>query len=490
MLRYVLKRLLLFIPTFFGISILVFLLSAQVPGDPAALSLQGRQAGSELKGSAPSQKHYKEVRKRMGLDAPLFYFSIGDRTVPDTLHRIPDPQERERIQRLAWEYGAWEEVQRFIRSRDRLLEDLQGMEGGSEARIEAIRLLNGLLMQPDKRVLARKLKRFEGAIERMGSPKETEKRSSELRSAFKSMQEESSKILRYIPDFDWHGVENRYHTWFFGDRPWFGDADPDKAYTGYGLIRGDLGNSYFSGRPVALVLWDAFGRTLLFGSIATVLIFGLSILIGVFTSIDQGPFGRGLQGFLLLLYSMPEFWIGTLLITLFANPDILNLFPSAYTLMEIPEKAPWWQALFIQVHHMLLPLICFTYGSLAYLSRQMKGGMDDALSADFMRTAMAEGVPEERRVGKYALKNALLPLITLFGTILPYLLSGSVIIETIFSIQGVGRTGYQALIARDYPVIFSMLLFSTLLTMVGTLLSDLLYAWADPRIAHRKKLEG
>ncbi len=494
MLRYILQRLLLFVPTFFGISVFVFFLSEQVPGDPVKMQLKGGDPAQGM--NSPQQRisdqAYREMRQRMGWDVPPFYFSISDGTIPDTLHRIPDPKKRERVQRLAWEYGTWEQVQAFMKARDRLLQKLKKGTSGkkNDEKIEAKRTLYSFFSPPTPEKISQKLQDLRRILNKGHLWNDHSASFQALEGAFHAMVQNRCEWKRYLPAFHWHGSENRYHNWFFGDRPWFGTSDADKEYAGYGVIRGDLGHSFFQGRPVGKILWDAFSYTFLFGSIAILLIYGGSLLIGVYTSVGRHPLKEGPQTLLLLLYSMPEFWIGTLLITLLADPDLLNLFPAAYTLMEIPEGAPWWQQGLIHLQHMILPLFCFTYGSLAYVSRQLKGGMLDAFRSDHMRSAIARGIPRGSRIWKHALKNALLPIITVFGTLLPYLLSGSVIIESIFSIPGLGRTTYQALMARDYPVIFSMLLFSSLLTMIGTLLSDILYAWADPRIAYRKKEKG
>ncbi len=143
---------------------------------------------------------------------------------------------------------------------------------------------------------------------------------------------------------------------------------------------------------------------------------------------------------------------------------------------------PWYQWLLDRVWHMVLPLFCFVYAGFAGLSRYMRTGMLDTIRQDYIRTARAYGFAEKTVVYKYAMRNSLIPIITLLAGLLPALIGGSVIIESIFSIPGMGRLGFEAVLSRDYPLIMGVLTISALLTLAGLVLSDILYALVDPRI--------
>ena len=132
--------------------------------------------------------------------------------------------------------------------------------------------------------------------------------------------------------------------------------------------------------------------------------------------------------------------------------------------------------------HMCLPVLCMTYGGLAVLSRYARAGMLEVIRQDYIRTARAKGLSERAVIMKHALRNGMIPIVTLIGGLLPALLSGSVIIETIFNIPGMGRLGFNAVLERDYPIVMAITFFSAVLVLLGMLLSDLLYAVADPRI--------
>jgi peptide/nickel transport system permease protein len=147
------------------------------------------------------------------------------------------------------------------------------------------------------------------------------------------------------------------------------------------------------------------------------------------------------------------------------------------------ERFTLFEYLADTARHLLLPVVCLTYGGLAYLSRHVRSGMLEVLRQDYVRTARAKGLPERQVIWRHALRNALIPVITLLGSLLPALLGGSVIVESIFSIPGLGLLSFEAIGGRDYPVVMAITLLVAVLTMLGILLSDLLTCWVDPRVA-------
>jgi peptide/nickel transport system permease protein len=135
----------------------------------------------------------------------------------------------------------------------------------------------------------------------------------------------------------------------------------------------------------------------------------------------------------------------------------------------------------------VLPLFCWTYGGLAFVSRQMRGSMINSLSQDYIRTAKAKGVSERGVLWKHSFKNSLLPIITLFASVFPLAISGSIVLEIIFSIPGMGKLAFDALGARNYPVVYTVVMFSAVVTMLGYLVADICYALVDPRISYSSK---
>lgn len=180
--------------------------------------------------------------------------------------------------------------------------------------------------------------------------------------------------------------------------------------------------------------------------------------------------------------------MGTLLLMLFANPDVLSWLPASGVMPPggFPKGIGFWDKLVGTVPYLILPLCCYTYASFAFTSRIIRSSIRDNMMQDHIRTAKAKGLPLPSIAFKHALCNALLPAITVFSEIFPMAVGGSVIIETIFSIPGMGFETVHAVLNRDYPMIVAVCTLSAFLTMTGFLVADILYAIADPRI----KLKG
>ena len=188
------------------------------------------------------------------------------------------------------------------------------------------------------------------------------------------------------------------------------------------------------------------------------------------------------------LYSLPSFFLATLLLMTFSNPDVLPWLPASGLMPSsgIPENTGFWQRIQIQAPYFILPLICYTYSSLAFLSRSMRSALLENLNLDYIRTARAKGLSERVVLYKHAFKNALLPMITLFANVFPYAIGGSVVLESIFTLPGMGLETYTAIQNQDYPVLVAVFTLTGCLALLGTLLSDILYAWVDPRISFSK----
>ena len=218
--------------------------------------------------------------------------------------------------------------------------------------------------------------------------------------------------------------------------------------------------------------------------LSTLLSYLIALPLGIYSSVNQRSFlDKCVTVFLFVLYSLPAFWVGLMLILVFGRTG-LDLLP----VIGLHDKDaalltgwPWWRDLIL---HLILPVVTLTYGGLAYLSRQMRVGMIDTIRLDYVRTARAKGLPERKVVLKHALRNALIPIITVFANILPILISGSLIVEAVFGIPGMGLYAYEGLQKRDYNVVMATTTIAAVMTMLGILLSDLLYAVVDPRISY------
>ncbi len=380
MLGYVLKRILWFVPTLFAVTIIGFILLANSPGDPVNLLSNGAKAS----GNIEEQKTF--WRKKLGLDLPLFYFSITTLSEPDTLYKVYDEQQLKIIK-----------------------EDLK----------------------------------------------------------------ENGGYKNYIPKIVWYGYHNQYHQWLFG------------GSNSKGIIRGDFGISFIKKEPVIAILKDKLIWSVFFSIVSILLAYVISIPIGI--KLAEKPDSRSskiTQVTMFLLYSMPSFFVGVLLLMLFANPDVLSIFPPSgiKPIEGYDDHASILSKFVASFPYMILPMICYTYSSLAFISKLTTTSINEQLGLDYIKTARAKGLSENNIIWKHALKNSALPLITVFSSVFPSIIGGSVIIESIFTIPGMGLEIVKAIISQDYPIVIAVITLSSVLTIFSYLLADILYAWVDPRI--------
>ncbi|MGO8989936.1 MAG: ABC transporter permease [bacterium] len=240
--------------------------------------------------------------------------------------------------------------------------------------------------------------------------------------------------------------------------------------------------SFKDGRPVMRKIAERIWNTLLLNIVSILIIFSLAIPLGIFSARKRYTFLDHLGTFGAYVgISIPSFWLAYLLILatvkLFGYPvlGMRTFVEEGFTTVDIVMDHLW---------HLMLPSIILAIGGIAALSRYTRSSMLEVIRQDYVRTAKAKGLPEETVYYKHALRNALLPVITLFGFIVPGLIGGSIIIETVFAWPGIGRLAYQAVLARDYPVVMTVLTISAVLTLIGNFIADVLYGVADPRIRY------
>jgi len=245
------------------------------------------------------------------------------------------------------------------------------------------------------------------------------------------------------------------------------------------VARFDLGESFVDRRPVSERIREALPATLALNGLALLLTLALAIPIGVAAGgRPEGPFDRTSAVMLFALYSTPVFWAALLLQTLLSVK--LGWLP-LYGVSS--DAAPEGLAgLTDRLAHLALPVTCLTYGSLAFVARLVRSGVAEARSQDFVTAALARGLSRRQALWRHAFRNALLPVVTLLGLLLPGLLSGSVIVERIFAWPGLGRLYFDSILSRDYPVVLGLSLIGGLVTLVATLAADIAAAFVDPRL--------
>ena len=247
------------------------------------------------------------------------------------------------------------------------------------------------------------------------------------------------------------------------------------------VARCDFGRSFLDDRPVIEKIVERLPITLTINIWSLVLILALAIPLGVQAAVRPGGlFDRLTTIFVFIGYSMPSFWLALLCIAFFGV--MLRWLPVSGIHSLDAESFGILQRWLDTAWHLVLPVGMTAFVSLAGMSRYMRSNMVEVLRQDYIRTARAKGLPDSRVLYHHGLRNALLPVITILGLSLPDLIGGSVIAETIFSIPGMGRLFYEAVMARDYAVVMALITIGAVLTMLGNFLADVAYAYADPRI--------
>jgi peptide/nickel transport system permease protein len=258
------------------------------------------------------------------------------------------------------------------------------------------------------------------------------------------------------------------------------------------FVTGDFGFSLTQNRPVAAILAERIPNTLILSGTSLLLIFAIGIAVVIIQAVRQySPLDNALTVGALFVYSMPSFWLGLMLILIFAYkvhdvdwwPDFLKFPASGMTHVDY-ESFSAGQKLGNRLHHLVLPSIALGVSSAASVARYMRSSMLEVIRQDYIRTARAKGAPERSVILKHALKNALLPIITLLGLYLPFLFSGAVLVEYVFGWPGMGKTIVEAILERDYPTVMATSFIFAALVVVGNLIADILYAMVDPRIRY------
>jgi peptide/nickel transport system permease protein len=248
------------------------------------------------------------------------------------------------------------------------------------------------------------------------------------------------------------------------------------------LVRLDLGRSFSSdNRPVKDKIKERLPITLSLNIIALILEFGLCIPIGILAATRRDTWlDKGITIFVFIGFAVPTFWLALLLMYFFGVK--LNWLPISGLHTLGSDGYGTMRYLWDMGKHLIMPIMVASFGSLAGLSRYMRSSMLNVIGQDYITTARAKGLTERVVIYKHALRNALLPLITLLGFSIPGLIGGSVIFETIYAIPGMGQLFYQGVMSRDYPVVMGILVIGAGLTLIGNLIADISYALADPRI--------
>jgi peptide/nickel transport system permease protein len=465
------------IPTFVGISMILFLILNLAPGRP------GTQSAADLAQSArgeTTQESYRIFREQFHLDKPVLFntrFALRREEVLEDLRVAAGTTESTSAERIAAQermedYGQFA-APHLVRS----LDDENAKVRDAAAyflRVTAVRPL----IDPFNPSPSEELRRKNREIDRENAGLR------ELRYAFDASETKKREVVDAWTR--WFSTNSARFQHDFWDKARIFFFETRFAHYWKNLVRLDFGVSLVNREPVVptLVSKLKYSLTLSVGSL--LLAYLVAVPLGVFSAVRRGTRAdRTVTTGLFMLYSMPSFFVATLLLYSFslgANFPAFRLFPTGGWQSATHADMTTFGRIGDVLWHIVLPLACMTYGSLAALSRYMRAGLLDVLQADFIRTARAKGLSERMVIGKHALRNGLLPILTLLAGLLPAVLGGSVIVEYIFGIPGMGLWIVDSIYQRDYNVIMAVQLFSTVLVLFGLLFTDLAYALVDPRI--------
>lgn len=249
------------------------------------------------------------------------------------------------------------------------------------------------------------------------------------------------------------------------------------------ISRLDFGESFTYEEPVWGVITSKFPVSLQFGVVSLFLSYIVCIIFGVLKAVKNGsPFDHITSFFLIALYSIPGFMLAILLIVYFAGGSFYSWFPIGELYSDNYYDLSLWGKIIDRVHHFILPLVCYMIGSFTVLTMLMKNSLLDEIKKDYIRTARAKGVPEKTIYLKHALRNALIPIVTGIGGFLAVFFAGSLLLESIFQLDGIGLLSFKSILQRDYNVIMGILFIQSVLLLIGNLISDIVYILVDPRI--------
>ena len=488
MTTYIVKRLLLMIPTLFMVVLLTFIILNVAPGNPAQQQM-GSQ-GTQSADSQTSRQSYRIFKKQFNLDKPILMnlrFAIGKDRVTEMVETLVDanrddlpkdqrPSSAEIIdaqeQLSDWGDYVVPELYAIAREHDRLGVRIRAIEQlQTNARGDLQNEYGETLTEAQQRhneevsALNHKLKQW-------GVPED-------------ATAEQVDKVLdeHWKPWMTKPEIRDRF-TYGTFERIWAFGFDTRFAKYMANLVTLDFGVSHVTKRPVITTLWERVRYTIFLTFPSLLLAFLVSVPIGIWSATQRQTFiDQTVTTGLLILYSLPTFFVGLLLLKFFAAGDPFSWFPIEGFVGDDPDSMTTLEYMKSVAWHLVLPVFCLTYPRFAGLSRYARTGVVDVIESDYIRTARAKGLPESLVIMKHAVRNGMIPTLTILGTQLPRLVGGSIVIEYIFEIPGMGSYLLESIGNQDYNALMGILVVSAVLTLIGILISDISYALVDPRIS-------
>ena len=490
MTAYLIKRVLVMIPTFVGVTVVIWLVMTLAPGEPQA----AQSGGGALEHGPPENlqdlesqdRNVRMFRRQVSLDRPRFWNGWP------TLEKSEVREALETKQAGVVGGRAPEDVKAAKRSLD---------DWGAYAIPSLVALLDETWDDPELQTLTLRYLRqaaytfravrpagYQPTEEDLEEDRRVDQENALINSPEYIWKPGADRVTRKPVVAQWQAwLDERADRWTYSGWERFKIGITDTQFGKYwsNLLHGDLGLSNRTKEPVVGMILSRLKYSLSLVVPSFLIAWILAVFLGVFSATQHGKAtDQGIAFILFMLYSIPTFVMGTILQRWLAVS--WGIFPTeGFESSNAIETMTTWEHFLDVLRHIALPMIVYTYGGLAYISRQARSGMLQVLKADFVRTARAKGLSETTVIWKHAVRNGMMPIVTLLGTALPVLLAGSVIIEYIFNIDGFGLLMIKSIFQKDYNVVMGIQIIVAALTLIGLLLTDLIYAAMDPRISYK-----
>ena len=458
MLTYLLKRISTLLLSLWIISVCLFFLQKNATVDVVMLQSKARSNGSFYVHPLAAEKVYRAEAVRLNIDRPLFYFAMKPAMYPDTFYKVQYPEAVKVQKKLLLGTGDWALVQTYFQALTSFYEKVAQTENGPVS-IFWKQQLQEMANTSDLSAVKAACQ----VSDEMREPYIEELR--KIEHLLDQLSQETPSFFSWLPSPEWNGFDNQFHSWFSK------------------MIHGDIGISSRDGRPVLDKLKEAIPWTLWVNGLAILLAYMFAMPVGILMAIlPKSRWLRWINNFLLALYALPAFWVGSMLLFQATLPEYGFSFFSISGWSNLQREGGFLSQPIPFLLQLSLPVFCMAYGLAAYLTSYMQSTFSKVLNEPYMLFAKTKGISRMRLYFKHALPNALLPQIVFVAGIIPALITGSVVIEVIFNIPGMGRLFIDSMLSQDFTTVYSFVLLVSVLTAVGLIVSDILLVVTDPRI--------
>ena len=458
MLTYLLKRISTLLLSLWIISVCLFFLQKNATVDVVMLQSKARSNGSFYVHPLAAEKVYRAEAVRLNLDRPLFYFAMKPVMFPDTFYKVQYPEAVKVQKKLLLATGDWALVQTYFQTLTAFYEKVAQTENG-QVSIFWKQQLQEMANTADLSVVKAACQ----ASDEIREPYIEELR--KIEGLLIRLSYQSPSFFSWLPFPRWNGFDNQFHLWFSK------------------IIHGEIGISSRDGRPVLDKLKEAIPWTLWVNGLAILLAYMFAMPVGILMAIlPKSRWLRWTNNILLALYALPAFWVGSLLLFQATLPEYGFSFFSISGWSSLQQKGGFLSQPIPFLLQLSLPVFCMAYGLAAYLTSYMQSTFSKVLKEPYILFAKTKGISKARLYFIHALPNALLPQIVFVAGIIPALITGSVVIEVIFNVPGMGRLFIDSILSQDWTTVYSFVLLVSVLTAAGLILSDILLVVTDPRI--------